>query len=188
MRKLREVRETEVAPYASMLSAAFSTEGRSIVILRALLCSVRSCEGLSFCELTANEGMQLGTHGNIVFEYKTKIPADLQSASAEYFDPVNTPSGKQISNAVPDHHSWHRGIFPGILNSAFRTPADSPKLPPTRHEEAYSLGRADFAAWGLYAPRYALGLVDDDITPRPFPGKLIRKAVTTQCELQKSAL
>jgi hypothetical protein len=124
-----------VAPYASMLSAAFSTAGRS-VILGALVCSVRSCEGLSSYALTTtNEGMQLRTQqGKIVVEYKTKIPADLRSPSAAYFDPVNTPSGERVSNAAPDDHPWHRCIFLGVLDSEFRTPVDTSKLPPNHLE------------------------------------------------------
>ncbi len=76
--------------YVRMLSAVLSTAGRSIFILGALLCTVHTCEGLASYTLTpTTEGMQLKTpQGKIVFEYKTKIPADLQSPSAAYFNPV----------------------------------------------------------------------------------------------------
>jgi hypothetical protein len=154
-----------VAPYASMLSAAFSTAGRSIGILGALVCSVRSCEGLSSYALTTtNEGMQLRTpHGKIVFEYKTKIPADLQSSNAAYFDPINTPSGERVSNAAPDDHPWHRSIFLGVLDPEFRTPVDTSKLPPNHLEGAFGVKRADFCAWGLSAPRDSRIIKNRDI-------------------------
>jgi hypothetical protein len=51
---------------------------------------VHTCAGLASYTLTpTTEGMQLKTPpGKIVFEYKTKIPTDLQSPSAAYFNPV----------------------------------------------------------------------------------------------------
>ena len=144
-----------MTPYVRMLSAALSTAGRSIFVLGALVCTVNTCEGMASYTLTpTTEGMQLKTpQGKIVFEYKTKIPANLQSPSAAYFDPVNAPSGERVSNAAPDDHPWHRGIFLGILNSEFRTPVDTSKLPPNHLVGAFNVKRADFWAWGLYAPR-----------------------------------
>jgi hypothetical protein len=87
-----------------MLSAALATAGRSIFVLGALVCSVHTCEGLASYTLTpTTEGMQLKTpQGKIVFEDKTNIPANLQSRSAAYLYPVNTPSGERVSNAAPD--------------------------------------------------------------------------------------
>ena len=98
--------------------------------------------------------MQLKTpEGKVVFEYKTKVPPSLQSPSAAYFDPVNTPSGERVSNAAPDDHPWHRGMFLGVLDSEFHFPVDTSKAPPNHLEGAYTVKRADFWAWGLYAPR-----------------------------------
>jgi hypothetical protein len=73
-----------------MLSAALSTSGRSIFFLCTLACTVHTCAGLAPHTLTpTSEGMQLKTpQGKIVFEYKTKIPADLQSPSAADFNPI----------------------------------------------------------------------------------------------------
>ncbi len=144
-----------MTPYVRLLSAALSTAGRSVLIMGSLVCSMHTCEGLASYTLTpTSEGMQLKTpQGKTVFEYKTKIPADLKSPSAAYFDPVNSPSGERVSNAAPDDHPWHRGIFLGILNSEFRTPVDTSKLPPNHVEGAFNVKRADFWAWGLYAPR-----------------------------------
>jgi hypothetical protein len=66
-----------VTQYVRMLSAALPSAGRSIFILGALLCSVHACEGLASYTLTPSaEGMQLKTpQGQIVFEYKTSMPA-----------------------------------------------------------------------------------------------------------------
>jgi hypothetical protein len=82
--------EIEVTAYVRILSAVLSTAGRSIIVLGALLCAVHNCEGLASYTLTpTTEGMQLkAPQGKIVFAYKTKIPADLQSPSAAYFNPV----------------------------------------------------------------------------------------------------
>jgi hypothetical protein len=72
-----------VTAYVRMLSAALSTSGRSIFF-------VHTCAGLASYTLTpTTEGMQLkAPQGKIVLEYKTKIPADHQSPSAAYFNPV----------------------------------------------------------------------------------------------------
>jgi hypothetical protein len=111
-----------------------------------------------------SEGMQVKTpDGRVVLEYKTKIPTGVQSPSAAYFDPVNTPSGERVSNAGPDDHPWHRGIFLGILASEFRTPVDTSKAPPNHLEGAYNIKRADFWAWGLYAPREGRVIKSRDI-------------------------
>jgi hypothetical protein len=129
-----------------LLNATLSIAGRSIFILGTLVCSMHICEGLASHSLRPTTGgMQLKTQqAKIVVEYKTKIPANLQSPSAAYFDLVNTPSGERVSNAAPDDHPWHRGIFPGILNSEFRIPVDISKLPPDHVEGAFSVKRTYF--------------------------------------------
>ncbi len=144
-----------MASYPRNLSEALSTAARSTFILSTLVCTMHACAASASYTLTPTaEGMQLKTpEGQIVFEYKTRIPANLQSPSAAYFDPVNTPSGERVSNAAPDDHPWHRGIFLGILDSEFRTPVDTSKLPSNHLEGAFTVKRADFWAWGLYAPR-----------------------------------
>ncbi|MEO6803192.1 MAG: DUF6807 family protein [Granulicella sp.] len=109
-------------------------------------------------------GMQLKTpQGKVVFEFKTVIPPGLPSPSAAYFDPVNTPSGERVSNAGPDDHPWHRGIFLGPLDSEFRTPVDTSKAPPNHLLGAFSVKRADFWAWGLYAPRDGRSIQNRDV-------------------------
>ncbi len=138
-----------MASYPRKLGAALSAATRSIFILSMLLCTMHACAGsVSYTLTPTTEGMELKTpEGKIVFEYKTRIPANLQSPSAAYFDPVNTPSGERVSNAGPDDHPWHRGIFLGILDSEFRTPVDTSKLPPNHLEGAFNVKRADFWAW-----------------------------------------
>jgi hypothetical protein len=134
-------------------SRAIALAGR-IGIALAIIFSAKQVMAASYTLTPSSEGMQLKTpDGRVVFEYKTKVPAGVQSPSAAYFDPVNSPSGERVSNAGPDDHPWHRGIFLGILDSEFHTPVDNSKAPPPRLEGAYSIKRADFWAWGLYAPR-----------------------------------
>ena len=100
--------------------------------------------------------MQLKTpDGRVVFEYVTKKPENigLTSPSAAYFDPVNTPSGVRVTNAAPDDHPHHRGIFLGFLDSEFHQPAGSYNAPPNHHVLNFDVYRADFWSWGFYAPR-----------------------------------
>ena len=129
--------------------------GGSFLVLGTLALSIHAFAASPVYTLTpVKDGMQVRTpEGRVVFEYKTKVPEDLHSPSAAYFDPVNTPSGERVSNAGPDDHPWHRGIFLGVLDSEFRTPVDVSKAPPNHLEGAFSVTRADFWAWGLYAPK-----------------------------------
>src|ERR1700733_8418437 len=98
-----QVLEIDVTPYVRMLSAALSTAGRSISVLSTPVCTMHAWAASASYTLTpTTEGMQLKTpQGQIVFEYKTRVPANLQSPSAAYFDPVNTSSGERVSNAAP---------------------------------------------------------------------------------------
>ena len=91
-----------MASYSRKLSEALATAARSTFIQSTLVCTMHACAASASNALTpTTEGMQLKTpQGRIVFEYKTKIPANLQSPSAAYFDPVNTPSGERVSNAA----------------------------------------------------------------------------------------
>jgi Methane oxygenase PmoA len=128
--------------------------GRIGIALAIVLSAKQALAASAFTLTQTSEGMQVKTpDGRVVFEYKTKVPSNVQSPSAAYFDPVNTPAGERVSNAGPDDHPWHRGIFLGILASEFRTPADMSKAPPNHLVGAYNIKRADFWAWGLYAPK-----------------------------------
>ena len=134
------------------------------ITIAAMLLTKQVMGASSFTLTPTSEGMQVKTSdGRVVLEYKTKIPTGVQSPSAAYFDPVNTPSGERVSNAGPDDHPWHRGIFLGILASEFRTPADTSKAPPNHLVGAYNIKRADFWAWGLYAPREGRVIKNRDI-------------------------
>lgn len=129
--------------------------GRSIAVLSALALSVSAFAASPVYTLTPAEGgMQVKTpEGKVVFEYKTKVPEGLQSPSAAYFDPVNTPSGERVSNVAPDDHPWHRGIFLAPIDSEFRTPSKVTPTTPKALRGAFGVTRADFWSWGLYAPR-----------------------------------
>src|ERR1700687_124459 len=120
--------------------ATLFSAGRVAVTLAAFLFAQQVCAApAAFTLTTTQEGSQVKTpDGRVVFEYKTKVPADVKSPSAAYFDPVNTPSGERVSNAGPDDHPWHRGIFLGVLDSEFRTPSDTSKAPPNHLEGAFS--------------------------------------------------
>jgi hypothetical protein len=102
-------------------------------------------------------GMQLKTpDGRVVWEYMTKKPENigLTSPSTACFHPVNTPSGERITNIAPNDHPHHRGIFFGWMNSEFHEPiVYGPNSPPTHPLKAFNVRRADFWAWGTYAPR-----------------------------------
>jgi Methane oxygenase PmoA len=113
--------------------------------------------GASAYTLTPSSyGMQLRTpDGRIVFEYLTKKPEDigLTSPSAACFHPVNTPSGERITSIAPDDHPHHRGIFLAWHDSEFRSPVDLSKYGARRPLNPVTVSRADFWAWGQYAPR-----------------------------------
>ena len=102
-------------------------------------------------------GMELKTpDGRVVWDYMTKKPENigLTSPSTACFHPVNTPSGERITNIAPNDHPHHRGIFFGWMNSEFHEPVVyGPNAPPTHPLKAFNVRRADFWAWGTYAPR-----------------------------------
>jgi hypothetical protein len=101
-------------------------------------------------------GMRLKTpDGRIVLEYLTKKPdnSGLTSPSAACFHPVNTPTGERVTALAPDDHPHHRGIFLGWHDSEFRAPANLDNYGPHRPIRALNITKADFWAWGEYAPR-----------------------------------
>ena len=138
--------------------------GKAGVALAMVFAARQMIAATAYSLAPTSEGMQVKTpDGRVVFEYKTKVPADVKSPSAAYFDPVNTPSGERVSNAGPDDHPWHRGIFLGILASEFRAPSDTSKAPPNHLVGAYNIRRADFWAWGLYAPKEGRVIKNQDV-------------------------
>lgn len=101
-------------------------------------------------------GVQLKTpDGRVVFDYLTKKPADipLTSPSVACFHPVNTPSGERVSAIAPDDHPHHRGMYVAWHDSEFRQPLDPARRTATSPLYGWSVTKADFWAWGQYAPR-----------------------------------
>lgn len=119
-----------------------------------LLLPAQSYAASAYTLVPEQYGMQLKSpDGRVVFEYVTKKPDNigLTSPSAAYFNPVNTPSGERVTNVAPDDHPHHRGIFFGFLNSEFHTLSDH--SPSSQALRTFNVQRADYWAWGLYAPR-----------------------------------
>jgi hypothetical protein len=114
------------------------------------------CFGNDYSLVPSQYGMELkAPNGNVVLEYKTVKPPDigLTAPSAAYFDPINTPGGERVTNVAPDDHPHHRGMFFGFIDSEFRTPMKGPYDGTLHAPEVYRIQRADFWAWGFYAPR-----------------------------------
>ncbi len=111
-------------------------------------------------------GMQLkGPDGHVIFNYVTKKPENigLTSPSAAFFDPLNTPSGERVTNVAPDDHPHHRGVWFAFLDSEFHTPVDFSKSTGNHPVRAFSVQRADFWSWGLYAPREGRVIQNRDV-------------------------
>jgi len=113
-------------------------------------------------------GMNLKTpDGRVVFQYMTKKPGEevpLTSPSVAIFHPVETPAGETITTIAPNDHPHHRGIFFGFMNSEFHIPVVFGKdAPPTHPVKAFNVTRADFWAWGVYAPRDGRLIENKDI-------------------------
>src|SRR5947209_7003517 len=101
-------------------------------------------------------GMQLKTpDGRVVFEYMTKKPENvgLTSPSVACFHPVNTPTGERVTALAPNDHPHHRGIFLGWQDSEFHEVPKNYNPGPTAPLRSMGVTRADFWAWGVYAPR-----------------------------------
>src|SRR5262249_41833678 len=101
-------------------------------------------------------GMRLKTpDGRVILEYLTKKPdgSGLTSPSAACFHPVNTPAGERVTALAPDDHPHHRGIFFGWHDSEFRAPANFDNYGPHKPVRGLTITKADFWAWGEYAPR-----------------------------------
>jgi hypothetical protein len=131
--------------------------GAAAVILLALAIPDRAGAASAYTLSPVEYGMELKTpDGRVVWDYMTKKPENigLTSPSTACFHPVNTPSGERITNIAPNDHPHHRGIFFGWMNSEFHEPVVyGPNAPPTHPLKAFNVRRADFWAWGTYAPR-----------------------------------
>jgi hypothetical protein len=137
---------------ASLLAA-----GMAMVLLHGLAMPDRANAQSVYTLVPSQYGMNLKTpDGRVVFQYMTKKPEDigLTSASVAIFHPVETPAGETITNIAPNDHPHHRGIFFGFMNSEFHIPVVYDKDSPPNHPvRAFNVTRADFWAWGVYAPR-----------------------------------
>jgi hypothetical protein len=133
----------------------------------AAISQTARAQGSSTYTLTPVEsGMQLkGPDGHVILTYVTKRPENigLTSPSASYFDPLNTPAGERVTNAAPDDHPHHRGVFFAFLDSEFHTPVDFSKSKGNHPLRAFSVQRADFWSWGLYAPREGRVIQNRDV-------------------------
>jgi hypothetical protein len=131
--------------------------GAVAVVLVALAMPDRAGAASAYTLSPVEYGMELKTpDGRVVWDYMTKKPENigLTSPSTACFHPVNTPSGERITNIAPNDHPHHRGIFFGWMNSEFHEPVVyGPNAPPTHPLKAFNVRRADFWAWGTYAPR-----------------------------------
>lgn len=110
----------------------------------------------SYALVPTQDGFEVRTPDRrVVFDYVTKRPTNigLTAPSACYFHPIETPSGETVTNVAPDDHPHHRGIFLGFLNSEFHTPADDSSNSPQPPGGLFDIHRADFWAWGFFAPR-----------------------------------
>jgi len=131
--------------------------GAVAVVLVALAMPDHAGAASAYTLSPVEYGMELKTpDGRVVWDYMTKKPENigLTSPSTACFHPVNTPSGERITNIAPNDHPHHRGIFFGWMNSEFHEPVVyGPNAPPTHPLKAFNVRRADFWAWGTYAPR-----------------------------------
>src|ERR1700684_852510 len=156
--------------FPMLLSKPFATMpavvGTLTACLTALTLSTQAYGASAYTLVSEQYGMQLkAPNGSLVFEYVTKRPENigLTSPSAAYFDPVNTPSGERVTNVAPDDHPHHRGVFFAFLDSEFHTPADFSKSTGPHPVRAFSVQRADFWSWGLYAPREGRVIQNRDV-------------------------
>lgn len=122
--------------------------------------------GASYTLEPTPNGQQLKTpDGRVVFEYLTKKPENsaLTSASAACFHPVRTPKGETVTALAPNDHPHHRGVFIGWHDSEFIEPSVRQNVSPTASLKAATVRRADFWAWGVYAPRDGRVIQNKDI-------------------------
>ncbi len=131
------------------------TAGALLVSVSFPMERVHASSDRSYALVHSQDGFEVRTpDGREVFDYVTRKPSNigLTAPSASYFHPVETPSGETVTNVAPDDHPHHRGIFLGFLNSEFHTPVD-PSDAPGLPSGTFDIHRADFWAWGFFAPR-----------------------------------
>jgi hypothetical protein len=83
---------------------------------------------------------------------KKPEPTNLRANSACCFHPLNTPSGKRLTDLAPGDHHHHRGVFLAWHTMEFREKADFSSLGPLGPTHGWNITRGDFWGWGQYAP------------------------------------
>ena len=139
-----------------ILCLNFLTAGALLLFFGYPMNRVQAFPDNSYMLAPSHDGYEVRTpEGRVVFDYVTQKPTNigLTSPSASYFHPVETPSGETVTNVAPDDHPHHRGIFLGFLNSEFHTPVQQSLNSPHLPDETFDIHRADFWAWGFFAPR-----------------------------------
>jgi len=120
----------------------------------------------SFSLAPSHNGYEVRTpEGRVVFDYETQKPTNigLTAPSASYFHPVETPSGETVTNVAPDDHPHHRGIFLGFLDSEFHIPVHQSLNSSDLPGGTFDIQRADYWAWGFFAPREDRVIKNDDV-------------------------
>jgi hypothetical protein len=132
------------------------TAGALLLSLVYPMKGVRAFPDNSYALATSHDGYEVRTpEGRVVFEYVTQKLTNigLTAPSASYFHPVETPSGETVTNVAPDDHPHHRGIFLGFLNSEFHIPVHQSLNSRDLPSGTFDIQRADYWAWGFFAPR-----------------------------------
>ncbi len=142
---------------SSPCSVVSRVSSAAMLLTLAIWCVSSTAYAQSIYTLQPVEyGMQLRTpDGRVVFEYMTKKPENvgLTSPSVACFHPVNTPTGVRVTALAPNDHPHHRGIFLGWQDSEFHEIPKNYNPGPTAPLRTMNVTRADFWAWGVYAPR-----------------------------------
>ena len=109
----------------------------------------------SYSLLPDENGMVLRTpNGRMVLRDMTVKPekSNLLANSVCCFHPLNTPSGRRLTDLAPGDHHHHRGVFLAWHTAEFWEKADFSGQGPTAPPYGWNIYRGDFWGWGQYAP------------------------------------
>lgn len=126
---------------------------KSLAAPAFLLCLASRADDFT-AEKTAEAVVFKTAAGREAFRYQLVRPADgkLSVESACYFHPLATPKGVVVTDAAPDDHKHHRGVFLAWV-------------------EMHGKKDADFWGWGKPAPTDQRAIVNkevSDVGPRGF--------------------
>jgi hypothetical protein len=101
----------------------------------------------AFTVRRTDEAVVLQRGGREVLAYRLRKPAGspLSVESACYFHPFATPAGVPVTDAAPDDHRHHRGIFLAWV-------------------QMHGVRDADFWGWGEHAPKKDRAIVNLEVT------------------------